>query len=364
MLRANLWRLRENDHVLLIALHHIVSDAWTAGILFQELGVLYQAFASGQPSPLEDLPVQYADYAVWQREQLSGERLKQEVAHWEQRLAGAPPLLKLPTDRPRSATGEVHGALEAVALPAELVGSVVELARSEGATLFMTLLAAFGVLMSRYAATTDLVLGTDLANRTQLETEKLIGFFVNLLPVRLRPVEGMTFRALIGQAKEAALDVYARQDFPFDKIVEALQPERAPNYHPLVQVLFVMQNIRRILPIMAGLRVSEFEVPIIASKFDLAVFMEEKAGAMTGYWLYSTGLFDRSTILKMSRHFENLIRAAVEQPDARLSSLKMLSDEEQAQAEVAAGNARSARTRKLMMTRPEAVRLTPAHEGN
>ena len=364
LIRAHLWRLGEKDHVLLVTLHHIVSDAWTAGILFDELAVLYEAFHEGKPSPLSELPIQYADYAVWQREHLNRERLQTEVAHWENHLAGAPPLLKLPTDHPRPAAPTGAGSLATVALPAALVETAVELGRLVGATPFMTLLAAFSILVSRYAASSDVVVGTDLANRTQLETEKLIGFFINLLPVRLRPVETLTFRELLAQVKEAALDVYARQDFPFDKLVEALQPDRAVPYHPIVQVLFVMLNIRRALPRLADLVVTEFELPIVASKFDLAVFMEEKAGTIVGYWLYSTELFEEATILRMARHFETLLRAAVESPDARLSSLAMLSEDEKAGAERESRIGRLSKTQKLKMTKPEAVRLNPAHEGN
>jgi hypothetical protein len=359
LLRTRLWRLDAEDHVLLLTMHHIVSDAWTAGILFEELAALYGACSTGDAPALPELPIQYADYAVWQRRDFTGARLEKELGFWEGQLDGAPALLKLPADRSRPAAATFHGALESVALSRPLAEKLTELSRREGVTLFMTLLAGFALLLSRCAGSVDLVIGSDFANRTRVETERLIGFFVNLLPLRLRPAGDLSFRAFMAQVKDVVLAVHAHQDFPFEKLVETLKPERGLNYHPIVQVLFVMQNARRAAAALPGLDTGELELPVIASKFDLAVFVEEKEGSLAGSWLYSTDLFDRTTILKMAGHFENLLESAAANPDSRLGALQMLSQREQVRLEAEDQKHRRSRHRKLMTTVPAAVAMPP-----
>jgi len=351
MLHARLWRLAEEDHILLIVLHHIVSDAWTAAILFEELSALYGGAA------LPELPAQYADYAVWQREYLSGGRLRNEIAWWVRNLEGAPADLRLPLDMPRPLTETSRGAMEVASLPLPLLKSVRELSRQEGATLYMTLLAAYSVLLGRYSGQDDIVTGTDFSTRTNVETEKMIGFFINLLPIRVRVTRDITFRELIGRAKEAALEAYAHPDLPFEKLVEELKPERVPSRHPVVQVLLVMQNIPRAKREMAGLRVTDFEVPFNTSKFDLALFVEEKPDGLLEQWVYHAELFLPETIRKMAGHFETLLRNAVALPDVPVKELAILTEAEQRAREEEEQKAKRSKLSKLMKTAPTGVGL-------
>ena len=351
MLRARLWRVAEDDHILLIVLHHIASDAWTAAILFDELSALYSVRA------LPELPAQYADYAVWQREYFSGERLRNEIDWWAKKLEGAPAALALPLDLARPQKETSRGAMEVASLPLGLLESVRELSRAEGATLYMTLLAAYSLLLARYSGCDDIVTGTDFSMRTNVETEKMIGFFINLLPIRVRVPGESTFRELIGVAKRAALEAYAHPDLPFEKLVEELKPERVPNRHPLVQVLLVMQNIPRAKREMAGLRVSDFEVPYNTSKFDLALFVEEKPEGLLGQWVYHAELFQPETIRKMAGHFETLLANAVAQPDVPVKELAMWSEAEQREREEEERKAKGRKLSKLMKTAPVGVGL-------
>lgn len=351
MLRARLWRVGEDDHILLIVLHHIVSDAWTAAILFEELSALYGG------GTLAELPAQYADYAAWQREYLSGERLRSEIAWWVRNLEGAPAALRLPLDMPRPMKETSPGAMEVASLPLPLLKSVRDLSRQESATLYMTLLAAYSVLLARYSGQDDIVTGTDFSTRTNVETEKMIGFFINLLPIRVRVTGNTTFRELVGMAKQAALDAYAHPDLPFERLVEELKPERVPSRHPVVQVLLVMQNIPRAKREMEGLRVSDFEVPFNTSKFDLALFVEEKPDGLLGQWVYHADLFWPETIRKMAGHFETLLASAVALPDLPVKELAMFSEAEQREREEEERKAKRSKLSKLMKTAPTGVGL-------
>src|SRR5215472_2446118 len=240
LLRALLIKIGQNDHALVVNTHHIISDRWSLGVLSQELAALYEAFLAGKPSPLAELGIEYADYAVWQRQYLSGGTLERQLDYWKEQLAGAPPTLDLPTDRPRQALENFWGGVHRQGLLPRLARDLQVLSRRHSVTFFMTLLAAFQVLLARWSEQEDVVVGTDLANRTRVETEKLIGFFVNLLPVRLRLVADSDFIEVLKQVREAALGAFAHQDLPFDKLVEELRPERKLTHNPLVQVLFVM----------------------------------------------------------------------------------------------------------------------------
>ena len=363
LVRAHLLRLAAQDHVLQLTMHHIISDAWSAGIFLQELGVLYEAFCAGRPSPLPELKVQYADYAAQERNWLQGEVLGKQVAFWRERLKGVPPVLELPLDHPRPATRTFQGACEMLHIPADKLSAVKKLARQEGATLFMTLIAVFQVLLSKYSGEEQIVVGTDLANRTMPETERMIGFFINLLAVRTDLSGNPTFRELLGRVREGLLESYAHQEVPFPKIVQEVQPERSATHNPIVQVLFVMQNIPRGKRELAGLQVEPFEVPVTTSKFDMAVFVAERPDGLIGYWIYSTELFERATIQRMLRHFGNLIDSAVAQPDARLSALSMLSPEEIEQHEAEKKRRKSTQFMKLKATVPEAVGLSAEDIG-
>jgi hypothetical protein len=234
--------LDDVSHVLLFTMHHVVSDGWSMGVLFRELGAIYEAFADGRPSPLPELPIQYPDYAVWQREWLRGETLENQIGYWKTKLAGAPPILELPTDRPRPAIQRFHGAKQVRHLPRSLTEKLKQLSLEERATLFMTLLAAFKVLLWRYTNQDDIVVGSPIANRTRAETEDLIGFFVNTLVLRTSLAGNPTFRDLLKRVKEVALGAYDHQDVPFERLVEDLKPDRDPGRNPLFQVSFVLQN--------------------------------------------------------------------------------------------------------------------------
>jgi amino acid adenylation domain-containing protein len=366
LLRATILKLDSRDHVLLLTMHHIVSDAWSAAIFFQELGVLYTAFAAGTPSPLSELAIQYADYAAWQRKFFQGKALEDQVSYWREHLKGAPPLLQLPADRRRPEVRKFEGAYEPIPVRSDVAEAVKTFCQQEGVTPFMALLAAFKALLFRYSGQEHIVLGTDIANRTTDETEKMIGFFINLLPLHTDLTGDPTFRELVARVREVALGAYAHQDIPFDKLVQDLQPERSSSHNPIVQALFVMQNIppqQRELP---GLEVTYFPTPITRSKFDVGVFMRENAKGMFQDWLYSTELFDRSTILRMASHFENLLGQALSHPETRLSALEMRNAEEIQQMEKEKTERKQSQRKKLMAVEPKAVTLdsaSPKKEG-
>jgi non-ribosomal peptide synthetase component F len=267
----------------------------------------------------------------------------------------------LPSDRPRSAASTFDGSMEKIELAADLPAALKALCRREDVTLFMTLLAAFQALLSRYSGQEQIVVGTDVANRTSTEAESLIGFFVNLLAMRTDLSGNPTFRELLARVRKAALGAYAHQDMPFDKLVEDLQPDRAATHNPLVQVLFVMQNIPSSGRALAGLELSAFEMPLSHSKFDLAVFMAEREGRLTGYWVYRTSLFERETVRRIARHFETLLGSAVAQPGARLNALEMLSEDERLQRGAEQEERKRSGRAKLMATQPKS--FSPATPG-
>ena len=329
MMRNVLLKLDDEDHILVMVTHHIADDGWSSGILLRELTALYEAAVLGKPSPLLELPIQYADYAVWQRNWLQGEVLEQQLAYWKHQLDGAPPVLLLPTDRPRPEKPTFHGAIHRFLLPASLAEAIRTLSRQQGGTAFMTMLAAFQTLILHYTKQPDIVLGTDLANRTTVQTEALIGFFVNLLAIRTNLSGDPTFAELLGRVREVALGAYAHQDVPFDKLVEELQPERSLSHNPLVQALFVAQNTPRGATRMQGLEIHPYplEVP---SKFDMALFVIETDKGVSGIWLYNPDLFDATTIVRMAGLYQVVLEKATANPAMRLSELlASLAEEDQ-----------------------------------
>ena len=358
LVRAVLLRRDTEDHVLLVTMHHIVSDAWSASIFLEELGVLYDAFCRGRPSPLPEPIVQYADYAVQERAWLQGEVLEKQLEFWREQLKGIPPVLDLPLDRPRAQSRSFAGAYETLRIPSNDLKAIKELGRRESATLFMTLMAAFQAMLSKYSGEEQIVVGTDLANRTMPETEHMIGFFINLLALRTDLSGNPTFRELLRRVRERLLEVYAHQEVPFPKVVQEIQPERSTTHNPIVQALFVMQNAPRTKRDLAGLQVEPVEVPATTSKFDMAVFVAERPEALIGYWVYSTELFEQATIQRMVRHFANLLRSAVSQPDARLSALAMLSPEEIKQQEAQRQQRKQSQSKRLKATAPARVSLS------
>ncbi|HEY3570077.1 MAG TPA: amino acid adenylation domain-containing protein, partial [Thermoanaerobaculia bacterium] len=328
LLRVLLLRLAPEEHVAVLTMHHIVSDGWSMGVLIRELGDLYAAFSLGRPSPLPELPVQYADFARWQREQLRGEALEAEIAYWRERLAGAQPL-ELPTDRPRPPLQTTRGAAHPLFLPRELRDGLVAFGRREGATLFMTGLAAFAALLARLSGQDDIALGTPSANRNRAEIEGLIGFFVNTLVVRTDAGGDPSFRTLLARARQASVGAFAHQDLPFEKVVEELHPDRALSRSPLFQVMFVLQNTPRQVLELPGLRLFPEAFSVPTSKFDLTlVLAEHPDGALAGLLEYNTDLFDAATAARWAGHLELLLRGIVEGPERRVSELPLLTAEE------------------------------------
>jgi amino acid adenylation domain-containing protein len=328
LLRASLLRLGETEHVLFLTIHHIVSDGWSMGVLVRELAVLYEAYLAGLPSPLRELPIQYADFAAWQRGWLQGDVLEEQLSYWKTQLADAPPLVELPTDRPRPLLQTYRGAHETLLLSESLSRSLNELSRREGATLFMTLLAAFSTLLNRYSGQRDILVGTPIANRNRAETEGLIGFFVNTLVLRTRFTEPMTFRELLGQVREAALEAYAHQDLPFEKLVEELQPERTLSHSPLFQVMLDLQNAPMHDMQLQGVHLELLPFENRMAKFDLTLTIGETDGRLSGGLEYNTDLFDAPTVTRMGSHFEQLLEAVVSNPDEQVSRLRLLTDAE------------------------------------
>ncbi|MFZ5917840.1 MAG: amino acid adenylation domain-containing protein, partial [Chloroflexota bacterium] len=331
LLRARLLRLEQQDHFVLLTMHHIVSDGWSMGVLIRELSELYPAFLAGQPSSLLPLPLQYVDFAHWQRGWLQGEALEAQLDYWRQQLAGSPPLLELPTDRPRPAMQTYRGDYRTFVLSPELSQAIKELGRQEGATLFMTLLAAFQTLLYRYSGQEDISVGTPIANRNRAEVEGLIGFFVNTLVIRGDLSGGPSFRELLGRLREAALGAYAHQDLPFEMVVDALQPQRELSHNPLFQVMFVLQNAMRQAFELPGLTLSPVEVDTGVATFDLTLAMEETPEGLSGAVEYNTDLFDRATIERLVGHFCTLLEAIVAQPDSRVCEVPLLTGWERQQ---------------------------------
>ncbi|MGH8773154.1 MAG: condensation domain-containing protein, partial [Burkholderiales bacterium] len=331
LLRVCLLKLGEEDHGLLVTLHHIVTDGWSMGVFIHELSALYQAFATGRPSPLAALPIQYADFAAWQREWLQGEVLEGQLGYWQQQLTGAPGLLELPTDRPRPAVQSFRGASVAFGLEAELTHGLKALSQRAGVTLFMTLLGAFMALLARYSRQEDIVVGSPIANRTHSQTEGLIGFFVNTLVLRVDLAGDPPFEELLRRVRRVALEAYAHQEVPFERVVEALQPERTLSHSPLFQVLFALQTAPVGELELPGLTLSPLTLESVTAKFDLSLELSEAEGGLVGGWEYSTELFEAATIERLGAHLQTLLEGIVADPQRRLSELPLLPESERHQ---------------------------------
>ncbi|HEY9875967.1 MAG TPA: amino acid adenylation domain-containing protein [Candidatus Obscuribacterales bacterium] len=348
LLRVTLLRLDETEHILLVNLHHIVSDGWSIGVLTREIGALYTAFANEKPSSLPNLPIQYADFAYWQREWLQGEILEAQLAYWRQQLDGID-LLNLPTDRPRPAVQTYRGATKRLQLPKSLSEALEALSQQEGVSLFMTMLAAFQILLYRYTQQEDIAVGSPIANRNRSEIEPLIGFFVNSLVLRTGLSGNPTFRELLSRVKEVALGAYAHQDVPFEKLVEELHPERKLNQNPLFQVVFALQNAPMEPLELPGLILRPQQIDVGTTRFDLEFHLWERnsreatarshnnglwvdsSEGISGLIVYSTDLFDEATITRMLGHFQTLLENIVANPEARITQLPILTQPEQHQ---------------------------------
>jgi amino acid adenylation domain-containing protein len=325
LLRLLLIRLSAREHVILCTMHHLVSDGWSRGVVVKEVSALYEAFSQGNPSPLAPLPIQYADYAVWQRERLQGEMLAAELDYWKQRLAQLP-LLQLPTDRPRPSIQTSAGAVEPVRIPKAVAEQLKELSRQTGVSLFMALLAAFKTLLARYTAQADIVVGTSVANRNRAEIEALMGVFVNMLVLRTDLSGDPTYVELLQRVRETTLEAYAHQEMPFEKLVEELQPTRNLSYSPLFQVAFTLQNAPLPEMQLGTLKLSFPEVEETSSKYDLLMNFWESAEGLSGGLEYNTDLFDRATARRLVAHFQTLLEAAVAEPSRKLSELSLLTE--------------------------------------
>jgi amino acid adenylation domain-containing protein len=328
LIRATLLRLAADEHVLFVDIHHIAVDGWSFGVLVEELSSLYDAFLQGKPSPLLELPIQYADFAAWQREWLQGDVLEKQLDYWKTRLAGLLPPLELPTDRPRPAVQTYNGGKVSFAISKPLTNALKVLSHQEDVTLFVLLLTAFNVLLLRYSGQEDVLVGTPIANRNRQEIEGLIGFFVNTLVMRSDLSGDPQFRTLLRQTRNVALGAYENQDLPFDKLVEELRPERQFSRSPIFQVMFVLQNAPLEPLKLPGLEPSRLDFRTGGAHFDLTLYLEESPQGLKASWSYNTDLFDEATISAMAEHYCILLEGIVSNPDQQVRELPLLAPRE------------------------------------
>jgi amino acid adenylation domain-containing protein len=329
LIRVNLLRLDDKEHVLLLNMHHIISDGWSIGILMLEMAELYEAYATGQASPLPELPIQYADFAQWQREWLQGEVLEKQLAYWKKQLGENPPILELPTDNPRPAVQTYRGRRKSLTLAdAEFLEELKALSQREDVTLFMTFLAAFQVLIHRYTGQDDIIVGSPIANRNRTEIEGVIGFFVNTLVLRTDLSGDPSFRELLGRVREVTLGAYAHQDLPFEKLVEELQVSRSLAYNPLFQVMFAYQNTSLRPLKLVNLTLSPMEIEMDTAKFDLTLDLTEDPNGIIGAIEYNVDLFNSKYIDLLIGHFKTLLKGIIANPERRISELPILTEGE------------------------------------
>jgi amino acid adenylation domain-containing protein len=335
LVRATLIKKSEQEHLLLLTMHHIISDGWSEDVLARELAALYESFSQGTGLPLEDLKIQYADYAVWQRRWLQGEVLERQLQYWKQQLAGAQTVLELPADKPRPLTQTFRGARYDFEIPENLRDSLQDglraLSQSESATLFMTLLAAFSVLLSRYSGQAEVLVGTPIANRSRGELEGLIGFLSNTLVIRTQLDDNPSFRELVRNVRKVCLEAYAHQDVPFERLVEELEPERDLSRTPLFQTLFSLHRAKADAFASSGPILKQLRIDTGTSKVDLSLYMAESEHGLKGAFEYNTDLFEAATIERLSGHFLTLLQAVCTDPEQRISELPLLTDVEQRQ---------------------------------
>ncbi|NEQ08205.1 MAG: amino acid adenylation domain-containing protein, partial [Moorea sp. SIO4E2] len=329
-IRATLLQLSPKDHALFLTLHHIVSDGWSMELLLQELSTLYTAFVAGQPSPLKPLPIQYVDYAAWQRQWLEEHVIEKQADYWKGQLANVCSPIDLPTDRPRASVQSFRGGQFHFQLDTAVSQKLRTLGRGTNSTLFMTLLAAFAVLLSRYSGQQDIVIGTPVANRHHGQTQSLIGFFVNTLVLRTRTEGNPSFRELLQQVRQVALSAYSHQDIPFEKVVEILQPERSLSHSPLFQVMFDLEQSPTYGE-FPGLTLTPIEREHQTAKFDLTLSMVDTPSELSGYWEYNSDLFDRETIVRMASNFKTLLAGIVANPEEQVEQLPLLGNKERQQ---------------------------------
>jgi acyl carrier protein len=321
LLRAKLLRLGEADYLLILTTHHIAFDGWSDGVLFEELSAIYKSSVAGLPSPLAELPIQYADFALWQRASMQGPRFEESLAYWKEQLAGAPRLLNLPTDRPRPRVQTFRGARHLLALPEALTAALTKFSRREGGTLYMTLLAAFKVLLSRYSGQSDIIVGTPVAGRDRVETEKLIGAFINTLVLRTDLSGNPSFRELLRRVRKVSLEGQAQANVPIEKLMEALQPERDMASNPLFQVMFQLRNTPEQTLELPAVAVEEWNLDTGLAKLDLTLEAAPEGDGLSCRFYYNSDLFDESTIARMAEGYQRLLAEFVGNPERRLDEL-------------------------------------------
>ncbi|MEG4838969.1 amino acid adenylation domain-containing protein [Microcoleus sp. B9-D4] len=331
LLRAKLLRLSETEHTLLLSAHHIIFDGWSLGVFLRELAAFYEGFYNKNLAALPPLPIQYADFATWQRQQMQGEILETQLTYWKQQLSGSAAVLNLPTDFSRPAVQSYKGGRQLFELPERLTEAIRQLSRREKTTVFMTLLAAFNTLLYGYTGQEDILVGSPIASRNSSQTESLIGFFVNTLVLRSDLTGNPTFRELLNRVREVALGAYAHQDVPFEKLVEELQPNRDLSHSPLFQVMFAFQSASEFALELPGLSLNCQQIHSGTANFDLTLELKATATGIRGWFEYSLDLFESATIARMARHFQNLLEGIVANPSARLSDLPMLAEAERQQ---------------------------------
>ncbi len=341
MLRACLIKRSPQEHILLLVMHYIAADDWSMSLLLEQLAKLYEAFLNKKPNPLSELPIHYVDFAIWQRQWLSDEVLEKQLNYWKQQLAGAAPVLELPTDKLRPPVQTYQGAREAFVLPQKLSQALTALSQQEGVTLFMTLLAVFQTLLHRYTKQQDILVGSPVAGRNLPEIENSIGFFANTLVLRTDMSGNPSFRELLQRVRSVAMSAYTNQDLPIDKLIDELEPERSLSYHPLFQVMFVLQNTSKQTLDLPEIASTLFNWENVASRFDLTLSIAETEQGLRGLWEYNTDLFDAPTIKRMSGHFQTLLEGIVTNRDQPLSELPLLTATERHQLLVEWNNNRA-----------------------
>ena len=322
--RATLIRLKATEHILLLTMHHIISDGWSHGVMFREMGALYAAILNGQPPVLSELPIQFVDFALWQREWLQGHILEQQLGYWKEQLADVSSILDLPTDYPRPTTITHQGAHHYIAFPAPVVEGIKSLSQETGCSLFMTLLAAFKTLLYRYTRQADMLVGSPISNRNRSEIEGLIGFFVNTLVIRTSVHSHLSFRDVLHQVRETTLAAYNHQDVPFEKLIEELNLARDLSHTPLFQVMFALQNTPAPDVQLPGLTLSLLEIDSKTTQFDILLELYEGPQGLQGSFQYNTALFEPSTIARMHGHFHNLLESITTSPDQRIVDVPLL----------------------------------------
>ncbi|CCQ48792.1 Long-chain-fatty-acid--CoA ligase [Crocosphaera watsonii WH 8502] len=331
LFRVKLIQLNTQENQLLFNIHHIIFDGWSFGLLFSELESLYTAYCQGLTSPLSSLPIQYADFTLWQKKYLSKDVLETQLNYWKKQLAGSLPILELPTDYTRPKIQTYKGATKTFILSSELTKKIKAFSQGQGVTIFMTLVAAFKILLARYSGQEDVILGTATAGRRIKKLESLMGFFVNTLALRSNLSNHLSFEEFLTQIKQVCLDAYAHQDVPFEQLVEVLQPERNLSHSPIFQVMFVLQNTAMEELELPGLTVSSLETSRKTSKFDLTLSMEENDEKLRGEWEYNTDLFHCSTIERMTTHFQVLLSEILTNPQENIWELPLLTQGEKQQ---------------------------------